>query len=113
MNLKQKLMIAIMGAGLALSGATAASANVWQDNHPRRVEVNGRLGNQDGRINHDLHDGRITAGQAAYLHHEDRFIRGEERRDAFFDGGHITHGEQARLNHQENYVSRQIHRDAY
>jgi hypothetical protein len=113
MNLKQTLLIAVMGAGLAMSGAASASANTWQDNHPRRVEVNHRLDHQDYRINRDLADGRITAGQAAYLHAEDRSIRGEERFDASFHGSHLTPGEQARINHQENRVSGQIYRDAY
>lgn len=113
MSIKQKILVAIVGMGLTLCGVASASAGPWQDNHPRRVEVNHRLENQNFRIDRDLRDGRITPGQAAYLHHEDRMIRRHERRDAFFHGSHLTRMEQARLNHQENGVSRQIYRDAH
>ena len=113
MSLKQKILVAVMGVGLALSGAASASAGTWQDNHPRRVEVNHRLANQDMRINRNLHEGNISLREAARLHREDRMIRREERRDAAFHGGHITRFEQARLNHQENRVSGKIYRDAH
>lgn len=113
MSIKQKLLMAVVGAGLTLCGVASASATPWQVDHPRRAEVNHRLSHQDMRIDRDMRDGRITPMQAAYIHHEDRAIRFQERRDARFDGGHITRGEQARLNHEENRVSRQIYRDAH
>jgi len=75
--------------------------------------VNDRLANQNYRIDRDYRDGAITAGQARYLHQEDRYIRGQERFDARFDGGHITPAEQRALNQDENGVSRQIYRDAH
>jgi hypothetical protein len=112
MSLKQKILVAVMGAGLTLCGVASASAAPWQDTHPRRVEVNHRLAHQDMRINRALHEGKITRHQAARLHREDRMMRREERRDAAFHGGHITLREQARLNHQENRVSGQLHREA-
>jgi hypothetical protein len=113
MRIKQKILVAILGAGLALTGVASASAGPWQNAHPRRVEVNHRLARQDFRINRALHQGRIGMRQAAYLHREDHMIRHEERRDARFDGGHISRFQQARLNHQENRVSGQIYRDAH
>jgi hypothetical protein len=113
MSLKQKILVAVMGVGLALGGAATASANTWQDHHPRRVEVNHRLANQNMRIDRNLREGRITPREAFRLHRDDRMIRGEERRDARFDGGHITRMEQARLNHQENRMSGRIYRDAH
>jgi hypothetical protein len=112
MSLKQKILVAIMGAGLTLAGAASASATPWQNAHPRRVEVNHRLAHQEMRIHRALREGRITPHQAASLRHEDRMIRHEERRDAAFHGGHVTRQEQARLNRQENGVSGQLHRDA-
>lgn len=113
MSIKQTILVAVMGAGLAMLGAASASANTWQQNHPRRVEVNHRLENQNFRVNRDLHNGSIGYRQAANLHREDRMIRDRERRDASMHGGHITRGEQFRLNRQENRVSRQIYRDAH
>ena len=100
-------------AVLTLLGVAGASADPWQYNHPRRVEVNDRLANQNYRIDRDYRDGDITLGQARYLHQEDRYIRGQERFDGRFDGGHITPAEQRALNQDENGVSRQIYRDAH
>ena len=111
MTFKQSFLIAI--AGVAISLSSAASAGTWQDNHPRRVQVNGRLDNQYGRINRDYRDGRISGTQAAALHSEDHSLRTEERTDARFDGGHITGAEQRTLNHQENNTSRQIYNRAH
>ena len=113
MSIRQKILVAAMGAGLALCGVASASANTWQDNHPRRVEVNSRLERQDVRIDRDLRDGRITPKQAAYLHAKDRMIRMHQRRLAALHEGHLTPGEQMRLNHQENNVSHNIYRDAH
>jgi hypothetical protein len=80
----------------------------WKAEHPRRAEVNGRLNNQDRRINKEVREGEITKGQAAQLHAEDHTIRNEERFMASQNGGHITKAEQRSLNQQENGVSRQI-----
>jgi hypothetical protein len=100
-------VLALAGASL-LAGATAADAGTWQNRHPRRAEVNGRLANQNRRITQERRDGQITRGQAHDLRAEDRGIRAQERFDASHDGGHITKGEQAQLNREENGVSRQI-----
>ena len=113
MSLKQKILVAVMGVGLALTGVASASAGTWAQNHPRRVEVNHRLANQDMRINRNLREGKITVREAARLHHDDRMIRREERRDARHDGGHITKFEQAKLNRQESGVSGKIYRAAH
>lgn len=83
----------------------------WDAAHPRRTEVNGRLANQNHRINQGLADHQLTRGQARQLHREDHAIRAEERADAAAHGGHITKPEQRQLNRQENRVSRQIHRE--
>lgn len=113
MSLKRKILVAVMGAGLAICGVASASAATWAETHPRRVEVNHRLAHQDMRIDRNLRDGRMSPVKAAYLHREDRMIRTHERRDAALHGGHLTFAEQARLNHQENRASRQIYRDAH
>ena len=70
--------------------------------------MNGRLANQNKRINNELKEGEITKGQAQKLHAEDHAIRKEERTMASTNGGHITKAEQRALNQQENQVSRQI-----
>jgi hypothetical protein len=103
--------LTVAAATLALTGlATSALADEtqWQKDHPRRTEVNKRLGNQNQRIHHDVKDGQITKAQAAKLHGEDHAIRQEERTMASTNGSHITKTEQKALNQQENQVSRQI-----
>ena len=113
MLIKKILLTTLIGGGLALATASAASASPWGLHHPRRAEVNHRLAHQDARIDHDYRDGSISARQARTLHREDRTMRGQERFDAHFDGGHITRPEKRALNQEENGVSRQIYRDAH
>ena len=95
---------------LALAGiaGTAMADTKWQQNHPRREQVNSRLANQSRRIHQDVKNGTLTKSQAAALHKDDRQIRQEERDMASQNGGHITKSEQRVLNRQENAVSRQI-----
>jgi hypothetical protein len=112
MSFKTNMLAAFGAAAVSLSLAGTASAG-WAANHPRRAEVNGRLGNQNARINRDWRDGKITGAQAAQLHAEDHAMRTEERTDARFDGGHITAGEKHALNAQENRVSAQIYNKAH
>ena len=108
----KKIMLVGLAAASFGAVATAASAETpWQRHHPRRVEVNHRLANQNARIAAGRREGELTARQAHMLRAEDRSIRREERIDARFDHGHITKAEQRTLNHQENEVSRQIHQE--
>ncbi|MDR3683716.1 MAG: hypothetical protein P4L11_08305 [Geothrix sp.] len=100
----------ILAAALLLASAGASAQETqWQKDHPRRAEVNGRLANQNERIQQGEKNGQLTPGQAKQLHKEDKGIRKEERRMAARDGGHITKRDQAKLNRQENRVSKQIH----
>jgi hypothetical protein len=98
------LMTALLGA----STTVAFAGDNWAANHPRREQVNDRLQNQNGRINQEVREGKITQGQAKQLHQEDHAIRQEERTMSKLNGGHITAAEQKSLNQQENAVSRQI-----
>jgi hypothetical protein len=97
-------LIALVGA------AGGASAETWNQRHPRRAEVNARLDNQNRRINEERREGELTAGQARRLHAKDRTIRREERFMASQNHGGITRAEQRALNQQENAVSGQIGR---
>jgi hypothetical protein len=49
---------------LRAGAVAAASAGAWAQNHPRGAEVNGRLANQNRRIDRDDAAGKITAQQA-------------------------------------------------
>jgi len=48
--------------------AELANAETWNQNHPRRAEVNARLANQNHRVNDELREGEMTRGQARTLH---------------------------------------------
>jgi hypothetical protein len=110
MSYSAKRSLSFAAAVVALAGAigTASAATAWQKDHPRRTQVNHRLGNQNARIHNDVKDGTLTKGQAATLHTEDHQVRQEERDMASQNGGHITKQEQSVLNKQENGISRQI-----
>jgi|SRR5580704_3750167 hypothetical protein len=101
-------MVAVALLTLGTSITSASAETLWQFNHPRRAEVNDRLGFQNYRINQGVADGRITPYQAQRLHAEDYAIRSEERTMAGINGGYITPAQQRALNQQENTVSRRI-----
>lgn len=102
-------MAIAVGAAFAFGLSTSAVANTsWQQHHPRREQVNDRLGNQNARIHDEVREGGLSKGRAAILHKDDRQIRKEERLMARQNGGHITKLEQKTLNQQENRVSNRI-----
>lgn len=107
-----KIMIVALGAVLATGSVAGASAKTWGQTHPRRVEVNKRLANQNKRIDTDLASGKITGQQATQLHQDDSNIRASERTDASLDDSHLTKAGQTSLNQDENAVSQDIHKDA-
>jgi hypothetical protein len=111
--LTQKTFKSVIGVALVAAVAVGTASQVmaetkWQNNHPRREQVNGRLANQNHRIHQEVREGEMTPQQAGKLHRKDRQIRQEERSMASQNGGHITKSEQRVLNQQENSVSRQI-----
>jgi hypothetical protein len=108
--IRKVLMIAAVAATFASMSSNVFADTKFQQNHPRRAEVNARLENQNRRIDTEVKDGQISRSQGAFLHGEDHAIRSEERTFARGDNSHITLGEQALLNKQENGVSRQIGR---
>lgn len=105
-NVAYKLA-AVAALALAFSGTASAQTN-WNATHPRRVEVNHRLANQDRRIRQEVSEGEMSHAEASRLHRDDHQIRQEERDMASQSGSHITRREDYALNQQENRVSRQI-----
>ncbi len=93
---------------LACLAAPAMADTPWQAHHPRREEVNNRLGNQNARIHQEVKEGEMSHARAARLHRADHRIRMQERRMAARHDGHITRAQKARLNREENRVSRRI-----
>ena len=103
-------VVAVLLAGTVLDGGTSFAYS-WQRHHPRRVEVNSRLRNQNRRIDAGLRDHQLTRNEAHQLRSEDRSVLRQERFDAAGHHSHITKAEQRQLNREESGVSGQIHAD--
>jgi hypothetical protein len=106
---KSLIVALLLVATLAETGTSFAG--IWQRHHPRRVEVNSRLRNQNRRINAGLKDHQLTRNEAHQLRSEDRSVLHQERFDAAANGSHLTRGEKRQLNQEENGISGQIHAD--
>ncbi len=78
--------------------------------HPRVNEVQGRIDNQERRIDQGINKGQLTPGQAARDTRRDARVERQLKRDEAKHGGHITKAEQAKLNRELNHNSRDIHR---
>ena len=89
----QNIALALVTFGVTTFAVGAMAETPWELAHPRRTEVNGRLGHQNRRIDNEMKSGEISKGQAAALHTQDHQIRREEHAMARQDGGHITNHE--------------------
>jgi hypothetical protein len=110
MSISFRTVLTALGASVSLAcvAAPAMAQSAWQAQHPRRAQVDGRLHNQDVRIDQEARTGQIGPAQAARLHAADQRIREQERHMAAMHGGHITKREQAKLNHEEDRLSHRI-----
>ena len=107
MNTKRNILLAAMTLVIAGAGATGASAQTrFDQTHPRRAEVNARLGHENHRIVTERREGEISKVKAMRMHAKAHLIRVQERRMAARHGGHITQFEKARLNREENRLGR-------
>lgn len=77
-------------------------------NHPRVNEVNGRIDNQERRINTERKAGELTKGQAQADRSNLKAINQEKHEMRSTDGGHLTKADQRVLNKQLNKNSRRI-----
>ena len=91
----------------ALSGPTFAQD--MDPGHPRVNEVQGRIDNQESRINQGVNQGQINPNQAARDERRAARVEKQLKRDQAKHGGHITKGEQAQLNKELNHNSQAIH----
>ncbi|MEO5360875.1 MAG: hypothetical protein H7843_10585 [Nitrospirota bacterium] len=99
--------VVVLLAIFLFSGIAMAETK-WQKHHPRRVQVNKRLHNENKRINKKVKQGKMSPAEAKKLKKDIRKIRKEERAMTKPRGGHITAAEHKALNQQENAVSREI-----
>ena len=67
---------------------------------------------RDAYLNREINcDRGNLSGNYGRLEREDRAIRTQAQREAFFNGGYLTHGQTRRLNREENNVQRQVNYD--
>lgn len=90
------------------SSTPSSTPGNFDKTHPRRAQVNSRLKNQNARVDNKVADGKMSKGEAAKIHGQDKAIHKEEKSDAAANGGHITKAEQKHINHQQNHVSKEI-----
>ena len=106
----KSLQTLAIAAALVATASNAYSAEAWQRTHPRVSEVDGRISNQEARVQRGVQRGQLSQGQASQLRAGDSAIQAEEGADAAAHGGHLTRGEQRQINQQENANSRAIFR---
>jgi len=104
----------LLFTALAVSLTTAAFAQgpghqpTHIPGHPRVNQVNGRIDNQERRINTERREGELTGGQARQDRRNLRAINQEKHDMRSQDNGHLTRGDQRALNQQLNRNSRKI-----
>jgi len=94
-----KLVVPALLAGLLLPLAANAST------------INGRLNNQQHRINAGARDHQLTRHEQYALDARDSRIRTIEDRDREFHDGHLTSAEHRNLERDLNRTSHSIYRD--
>jgi hypothetical protein len=105
-----KMFSSIIPAALLAAVFTVPALAQEEPGHPRVNEVQGRIDNQERRIDQGINKGQLTPGQAARDTRRDARIERQLKRDEAKHGGHITKREQAQLNRELNHNSRAIHR---
>jgi hypothetical protein len=97
----------------AEANAKEAGPGVFDPNHPRVNEVNGRESNQQQRISQGEANGTLSSSQASQLENGEKRIQTQETADMDQHNGHLTRGEKRRLNREENHESHNIYEDKH
>ncbi len=109
--MKQFKNTLIIPMAAALIAAMAGPAFAQEEpGHPRVNEVQGRIDNQENRVDKGINKGQLTPGQAARDTRRDARVERQLKRDEAKHGGHITKAEQNKINRELNKNSRDIHR---
>lgn len=94
-----------------------ASRDIWRERHDNQGTlaptpwVDGRLQNEQRRIDAGIADGSLTAGEARRLQSAENRIAAEEQR--FKSDGKFAPRERQKTVHDENRLSRQIYRQRH
>ncbi len=104
---------AVAASGSRPGNPIGAAGSRFAENHPRREEVNRRVGDQRGRIEEGLKSGKLTPTEAKQLLGNDKLIKQQEHADVKANGGFLTKSEQRQFNQEENANSRLIRADEH
>jgi hypothetical protein len=100
---------ASFGIFAVLTCASATSfASTWQEQHPRRAQVNHRIEHQKNVIKKEVASGEMSKSEAKTLLKKEHAIRVEQKAMAAQHNGHITKQEQLILNKQLNATRKEI-----
>jgi polyhydroxyalkanoate synthesis regulator phasin len=88
-----------------------APGSRFAEQHPRRDEVNSRVGDQRARIAEGVKSGKLTPTEAKQLLSNDKAIKQQEHAEVKANGGFLTKSQQRQLNHEESADSRLIRKD--
>ncbi len=109
--MKRLTKVSIFSTAALLAALLTGPVLAQEDpGHPRINEVQGRIDNQERRIDQGVNQGQLSPGQAARDTRRDARVERQLKRDEAKHDGHITKAEQARLNRELNRNSRAIHR---
>lgn len=109
MKLITKISILPSAAFAILLSGPVFAQEATDPGHPRVNEIQGRIDNQENRVNQGLGDKQLTGKQAAHDNARDARVERQLQRDEAKHGGHITKAEQKKLNHELNHNSHDIH----
>jgi hypothetical protein len=102
------LKFVVASLAVLVVAAPAMAQNRFQDNHPRRAEVNTRLRVQTHAINDAKRDGEITQEEARDLHKQSIETKKEERTEVKANGGYLTKEQTVDLNKDLNQTRKDL-----
>ena len=108
-----KAASAVPASAVRPGNPIGAPGSRFAEQHPRRDEVNSRVGDQRGRIEQGLKSGKLTPTEAKQLMANDKAIKQQEHADVKANGGYLTKSEQRQFNQEENANSRMIRNDEH
>lgn len=94
--------------GTAALPSSASALDFFHPFRPRTAEVNGRMNNEQRRINNGVATGRLNPWQANRLERGQMHLQRQENRDLIRHNGHLTWRDRLHLNRAENVQSRRI-----
>ncbi|WP_395744378.1 hypothetical protein [Prosthecobacter sp.] len=101
-------LAAVTVIGATAMPSSASALDLFHPFRPRVNQVNGRMSNEQQRINHGVATGKLNSWQANRLERGQQNIQRQESRDLMKHNGHLTWRDRLHLNRKENMQSQRI-----